>query len=267
MNTVGILGGMGPAAGADFVRLFVEACAKRQAENGDAVNDQAFPEHWLAQVPVPDRTLALEHSDCSSHQPLEPMLQALGRLGALGVRSVAIACNTAHAWHAQLQAGFPQIELLHIAHEVASYLRAQGAREVALMATEGTFRTGIYADALALQGIVCHVPSAAERSRITQGIFKGIKGNDFPLAESAFAEVALALSDRHTNAPIVMGCTEIPLGLKRLKSVGQLRLIDPARILADALAERAYAPERSLSDQLFTSPELSPGYLNESCSK
>ena len=33
---VGMLGGMGPAAGADFVRLFVEACGKRMQALGMA---------------------------------------------------------------------------------------------------------------------------------------------------------------------------------------------------------------------------------------
>ncbi|MFZ3117300.1 MAG: aspartate racemase, partial [Variovorax sp.] len=55
-QVVGILGGMGPAAGADFVRLFVDACAQHMRAVGEPVRDQAFPEHWLAQVPVPDRT-------------------------------------------------------------------------------------------------------------------------------------------------------------------------------------------------------------------
>ena len=53
---VGILGGMGPAAGADFVRLFVQACTDFMQQHGWAVCDQSFPTHWLAQVPVPDRT-------------------------------------------------------------------------------------------------------------------------------------------------------------------------------------------------------------------
>ena len=51
--TIGILGGMGPAAGAHFARLFVAACAHHIWRRGIAVTDQAFPEPWLAQVPVP----------------------------------------------------------------------------------------------------------------------------------------------------------------------------------------------------------------------
>lgn len=172
MHTVGILGGMGPAAGADFVRLFVQACAEHLRRAGLVVRDQSFPEHWLAQVPVPDRTQALHDASLGAHQPLDPMLQALGRLAALGARSVAIACNTAHAWHASLQERFPQIELLHMAQEVARTLHAQRIQAVSLMATEGTYRDGLYEKALAEFGIACHLPNVAQRERITRGILR-----------------------------------------------------------------------------------------------
>ena len=47
------MAGMGTAAGANFARFFVSASANHMRERGIAVSDQAFPEHWLAQVPVP----------------------------------------------------------------------------------------------------------------------------------------------------------------------------------------------------------------------
>jgi aspartate racemase len=237
MHTVGILGGMGPAAGADFVRLFVQACIAHLRDAGLPVRDQSFPEHWLAQVPVPDRSQALQDERNGAHQPLEPMLQAIGRLAALGARSVAIACNTAHAWHTHLQERFPQIELLHMAQEVALNLRAQGIPAVSLMATEGTYLTGLYNAALASQGIACHLPTAAQRERITRGIFEGVKAGNMTLAAHCFGEVALALPDQ----PIIMGCTEIPLGLQDFGAAQYLKLIDPAQVLAASLARRAYA--------------------------
>jgi aspartate racemase len=241
MNTVGILGGMGPAAGADFVRLFVQACAAHLRQSGQPVRDQGFPEHWLAQVPVPDRTQALQDTQPGAHQPLDPMLQALGRLAALGARSVAIACNTAHAWHASLQARFPQLELLHMADEVAALLQSQNVNAVSLMATEGTYRTGLYEAALRKQGIACHLPSAEQRDLITQGIFEGVKADRLALAAQCFGEVALDLARQHRDAPIIMGCTEIPLGLQGHAASQQLKLIDPAKVLAASLVARAYA--------------------------
>jgi aspartate racemase len=239
-QVVGILGGMGPAAGADFVRLFVDACAQRLRERGEAVRDQAFPEHWLAQVPVPDRSVALERA--GAHQPLEPMLQALGRLAALGSRAVAIACNTAHAWHTTLQQRFPQIEVLHVAREVAAHLAAQGETQVALMATRGTYRVRLYEQALADAGLICHLPCADERAMVMRGIYEGVKAGDMRLAERCFSGVALRLAQRHGPVAIVMGCTEIPLGLQAARAVAALKLVDPARVLAAALAQRAYAP-------------------------
>jgi aspartate racemase len=242
MHTVGILGGMGPAAGADFVRLFVQACADYQSLQGQPVRDQGFPEHWLAQVPVPDRSHALQDAQQGAHQPLEPMLQALGRLAALGARSVAIACNTAHAWHAQLQSRFPQLEVLHMAQEVAMHLAGRGVRQAALMATEGTYQTGLYERALQRAGVHCYTPTPAERARIMQGIYDGVKADNLPLAQQCFGEVASNLVQRHGAVTLVLGCTEIPLGLKGAPGLAHIHSLDPAQVLAEALARRAYAP-------------------------
>lgn len=235
---VGILGGMGPAAGADFVRLFVQACADRIQQCGQAVNDQAFPEHWLTQVPVPDRTQALSTTDDA---PLEVMSRALGRLETVGVCAVAITCNTAHAWHDALQARIPLIELLHMPREVVAYLRVLGVREVGLMATQGTYRTGLYEAALAQAGITCHLPHKSERETLMRGIYDGVKAGDMAYAQSCFVNVSQRLIGRHGDVPLIMGCTEIPLTLTSAPQAATWTLVNPAQVLAQALTSRAYA--------------------------
>lgn len=240
-QVVGILGGMGPAAGADFVRLFVAACARRMRELRLPVSDQGFPEHWLAQVPVPDRSHALGSPEPGGHQPLEPMLQAMGRLAALGARSVAIACNTAHAWHATLQDRFPQLEVLHVAREVARSLARAGVDEVGLLATSGTYRSGVYDDALAQAGVHCRTPDTAGQALLMRGIYEGVKAGDLPLARACFEDAARRLVDAHGVSALILGCTEIPLALVEVPGLPGLRLVDPAVALADALARRAYA--------------------------
>jgi aspartate racemase len=54
------------------------------------------------------------------------MLKALRQRSALGARSVAVACNTAHAWHEELQARCPDIELLRIVRETTRQLAIEG---------------------------------------------------------------------------------------------------------------------------------------------
>lgn len=243
-RVVGILGGMGPAAGADFVRLFVQACAELMQQRGQAVNDQAFPEHWLAQIPVPDRSQALGPDGERGDAPLEAMVRSLARLEAVGACAVAIACNTAHAWHSELQARFPRIELLHAAREVAANLKAMGVREAGLMATQGTYRTGLYESALAQAGIKCHLPPEADRETLMRGIYAGVKTGDMAIAAACFVEVAQRLRARHADIALIMGCTEIPLALESAPQAATWTLVNPAWVLARALADRAYAVGR-----------------------
>ncbi len=249
-HSVGILGGMGPAAGADFVRLFVEACTRYLQSHGEEVRDQAFPEHWLVQLPVPDRTNAIvgaaagttarTPSDGNAPDPAPHLLQGVGRLAALGVRSVAVACNTAHVWHAEMQSLFPQLPILHIAQETALHLEQQGVSEAILLATEGTYRTGLYDGALRERGITPLLPDAAGMALLMQGIYDGVKRGDLARARQCFGAVLGPLLAQHGDVPVVMGCTEIPLALPQAREALGAQLIDPACILAEALAHRAY---------------------------
>ncbi|MCW5256778.1 aspartate/glutamate racemase family protein [Verminephrobacter aporrectodeae subsp. tuberculatae] len=239
-QAVGILGGMGPAAGADFVRLFVQACTERMGLLGIPVHDQAYPEHWLAQVPIPDRTAALRDSRPGAHQPAEPMLQVTGRLAALGVRVLAIACNTAHAWHGLLQQRFPQLLVLHGVQEVVAELAVRKVRGVGLLATQGTYDAGLYQRALECCGIDCFVPAAHEREQLMQGIYDGVKAGNHALARERFEAVALALRQRCAVSTLIMGCTEIPLALSEHPRLEGLALLNPSAVLAAALARHAY---------------------------
>jgi aspartate racemase len=238
--SVGILGGMGPAAGADFTRLFVEACTERMRALGVAVIDQNFPEHWLAQLPVPDRTRALAATGPERDAPLDSMQSGLRRLASLGVSSVAIACNTAHAWHDALQASCPEVELLHMARETAAYLAEQGVHEAGLLATVGTYRTELYGRAFADAGVRCIEPDDAGKALLMRGIYEGVKAGDMVLASQCFGDAAASLARVHPQIAFVMACTEIPLALPGSEQVKGHLLLNPGAVLAAALARRAY---------------------------
>ena len=237
-RSVGILAGMGPAAGVDFVRMFVSACEDWMRAHDLPVCDQSYPEHWVSQLPVPDRSRALV--DATAPQPIEALTRGFILLEALGASAVAIPCNTAHAWYADLQQRVPQVELLHIARETAADLRSQGIDRIALLATRGTYRTGLYETALAAQGIHCILPAEAARERLMQGIYEGVKAGNMALAQDCFTSVARELCKTHGNITMLMACTEIPLALPHAPEAKAWQLIDPAKVLARALACRAY---------------------------
>ena len=61
------------------------------------------------------------------------------------------------------------------------------------------------------------------------------------LARECFTGVAEALAARHGLSTLILGCTEIPLALSVVPGMETLDLVDPAALLAQALAQRAYA--------------------------
>jgi aspartate racemase len=232
----GILGGMGPAAGAEFLCLFVEACTQRLHEFGHPITDRAYPEHWVAQLPFPDRTAAIQGASGATTQLLNQFIEATSRLAALGVTHVAIPCNTAHAWHALLAEHFPSLKFLHIAHEVARALSLAGHVHVGLLATQGTYQAGVYQKALATAGIVCCVPDEDGKRTLMRGIYDGVKAGNIELARASFADVAARLRQEHAIDALILGCTEIPLGFP--PGAGTAAVFDAGRILAAALAAR-----------------------------
>jgi aspartate racemase len=238
--SVGILAGMGPAAGVDFARLFLQACEAELRSRGRPIHDRAYPEHWLAQIPVADRSAALDNPQAP--QPLAELTRTLQQLATLGAQAVAIACNTAHAWHAELQARVPQLRLLHIAQEAVAALQQQGQSRAILLATQGSYRNGIYQQAFAARGMDCVLPDADEQQTLMQGIYQGVKAGRIDYAQQCFSQVGQSLQARHGALPLLMACTEIPLALPAAPAARDWQLVDASAILAAALARAAYGP-------------------------
>jgi aspartate racemase len=236
---VAILGGMGPAAGAEFTRLFVSACERWLRAHGRPVRDQAYPEHVLLQLPFADRTAALVAGETSELSAgLAGALEALCRMD---VAAVAMACNTVHAWHAELQARCPSLELLHVGQLVVDAVERLGLNRVGLLATQGTYAAGIYDGALRRSGHPCALPNADERDLLMQGIYDGVKAGNLPLARRLFAQAAASFCERESVRTLILGCTEIPLALRAADLHDpRLVLLDPGELLARALADRAY---------------------------
>ena len=87
-----------------------------------------------------------------------------------------------------------------------------------------------------------------------RGIYSSVKVGNISLAHTAFASVAEVLARRHGLHTLVLGCTEIPLALTSLYGMPGLVLIDPTKLLAEALAERAYAKGSGDLRQVFGYP-------------
>ena len=200
---IGVLGGMGPLATADFYAKLVRLTPARADQDHLRVIIDSNPK-------IPDRTAGLSGEGPDPTPALVDTARGLERAGA---DLIAIPCNSAHAYLPAIRRAVA-IPVLDIMHEVAAAVAslAPRPRSVGLLATPGTIRAGLYHRALAGYGIEIVDCSEEEEVDVLQTI-KAVKGGDLGQGVRLRARaVAAALIARGAEA-VVLGCTEIPLVL------------------------------------------------------
>ena len=195
---IGIIGGMGPAATADFLARLVAGVG--------AAGDSDHPRVFIDSNPhVPDRNAA---RDGRGPAP-GPVLAAMARgLVAQGAEVLAMPCNAAHGWAADIIAATPVRFVSMIDAAVAAAV-AQGAKRVGIMAVGATLDARLYQDRLAAAGIASTECDPA----VVQPLVTAIKAGDrSPAVRAALAAEAARLAAAGADA-VIAACTEIPLAL------------------------------------------------------
>ncbi|ATQ45009.1 aspartate/glutamate racemase family protein [Caulobacter mirabilis] len=200
---LGVLGGMGPLATADFYAKLIRLTLAR--------SDQEHLPTVIASLPqIPDRTAAIIGSGLS---PLPAMREALRVLEHAGVERVAIPCNTAHFWFDALQ-GATHLPLLHIVDAVAAALSARGLAPgdiVGLLATDGTLKAEIYQRRLHRFGYACATPTPHGQRSVMNAI-RRVKAGEPAAATAALRNAVAGLREKGCAA-VILACTELPLAL------------------------------------------------------
>jgi len=225
---VGILGGMGPLAGIDFAKKLTDAATAMHRPERD--QDQVPFVLWS--VPqIPDRVGPLLTGEGES--PLPEMARGVAALNELGVDVIAIACNTAHAWHADLAAG-SRAPIPNIAEVAVEAVRATpGVARVGIIGTEATLKIGMYQQRLDRAGLGCIAPSAEEIETLVKPTIAGVKQGRAREAAGSARAICGALAARGADV-VILACTELPIALDAAEERPGVALIDPADALARA---------------------------------
>jgi aspartate racemase len=223
---VGVLGGMGPSATADFM-------AKVVARTPAGTESDHLPMAVWSNPEIPDRTQALLGLGPS---PVPAMLDGVRRLVAVGASTIAIPCNTAHAFLDELRAK-TEAEFLNMIEATIATVRDvhPEARRVGILSTSGTRWAQLYARQCRGAGLLAIELSDADQARLVDPAIKAVKvGTGLDDAATRIGEAAALLADRGASV-VVAGCTEIPLVAHEAAAV--LPVVDSTECLAAAVVE------------------------------
>lgn len=196
--TLGVLGGMGPAAGSEFFRQFTARWPARR--------DQDHPRVVLLSEPsIPDRSAALTGG---GEDPTPQIRIALEELSAWGVDLLAVPCNTAFAFIEGIVGSLPVpvVNTVEVAVRAASRAYPEGAW---LMATEGCVSAGLFQRCAAWHEYPLFLPEA-DAQRQLQEIVRLTKAGSLDDACELFMRSAERLAGIR-RLPFVLGCTELSL--------------------------------------------------------
>lgn len=223
-HLVGILGGMGPAATADFyARLIQRTPATRDQEHLRVVI-------W-ADPTVPDRVGAVLNG---TSEPYPAMLAGALRLRDMGATIAAMPCNTAHVFLPRLveDTGLPFVDMVDAT--VATLTgSATVPRTVGLLGTRGVVHSRLYQARLAAAGITTVEPDEDAQRSIDAAVLAVKQGDPLAAHEHAVDAVRRVAADG--AQAVVLACTELPLALPEQARDGLPSLVDPTDELAIAV--------------------------------
>jgi len=224
---LGIIGGLGPLASADFYFKLTRMTA--------ALHDSEHVPAVILSVPqLPDRTEAI----LAGHdRPLAPLRAAVATLDALGVDCIAMPCNTAHHWYDRLVAN-ARAQIVHIGDAaVADIRRGLGRGRVANLATRGTLVSGFYRDRISAAGFEPCLPADAEFQERVDSAIALVKAGSVTEAVSE-TERALHLAQLAGADAALLGCTELSVVAASLHDTDGLIVVDSNAALARACLTR-----------------------------
>ncbi|MFC5496925.1 aspartate/glutamate racemase family protein [Caenimonas terrae] len=236
---IGVLGGMGPAATADFMHKLVLLTP--------ASCDQEHLPVMIANLPhIHDRSRAILGQGEDPWPQLEAGIELMNRIG-VGV--LVIPCNSSHHWFDRMSA-CSEAPVLHIASASVSAIAATPASKVAIFATRGVISSGFYQQALARRDIGFWVPGPTQEQEHIDSCIRLVKAGRLEEGGRSL-ELALRGAQSAGADTVILGCTELPLASQYVPAP-QLTLIDSSLELARAAV--AYGLERRWN----TAPWIAP---------
>jgi len=195
--TLGIIGGMGPMATAVFYEKIVNLT--------DASKDQDHIDTIIYSCPqIPDRTSFFLGK--STEDPYPKILELAKRLEEQGASAISIPCITAAFFEKALSRDI-SIPVYNGIKETAAKLASRGVTCAGIMATEGSIKNRLIANALIESGITPVEPDKEYQDIVTDIIYGDVKAGH-AVDPAKMYKVAEHLKSRGAQA-YILGCTEL----------------------------------------------------------
>ncbi len=218
-DVIGVLGGMGSFATLHFFEALLKAFpAAKEWDRPRILIDN--------RCTMPSRVLAILEGK-QYEQLVEELSDSVRSLLRAGATRIVLACNTSHCFLDDIYRMVPEARgrIVSIIDACCREIAEAGEREVSLIASEGTIRSGVFMNGLTPYGIALRTPEN-EQFLMQRELIEAVKQDQItPDVICKFVELVSSFS----NEALILGCTEFPV-LYSMVPPGEfdhLRIYDP----------------------------------------
>jgi len=224
---IGVIGGMGPLATADFVQKVISATS--------AEHDEQHVPMLISNDPrIPRRPAAILQG---AQSPLPRLMEIRDNLIHAGATALVMPCNTAHYWHADLMQGcrLPFPSIIELTCDQVTTKAADGGL-VGLVATEATLATGLFQTALERRGLSSLVPTDQIVREFMLPSIAYVKSGQLAKAAPLMQATVHHLLENNAKT-VILACTEAPIAMSGVPDFMDKHCVDSTDALARATVD------------------------------
>lgn len=243
-KVIGIVGGMGPAAGVALMNSILDHTIAVTDQEHLSTILMSFPKH------ITDRTAFLEGA--AGRNPAFSIAEVIRRLETAGAGIVGMACNTSYSPDIynvileELDRTGCQVKMLHMPMETCRFIRHNypAVRNVGVMTTNGAYKAQVYKQCLEREGYHAIVPPAGFQNDIIHNMIYdpvfGLKATNGRVTSIVWQllDEAMRFFRQMRAELIVLGCTEL-FSLHRGYKINEMPVVDSTAAFAAALIREA----------------------------
>ncbi len=221
---IGVLGGMGPLATADFFAKVISATPATADNDHVPLLIQSDPR-------IASRPAAIL---AGARSPLPELLAGRDRLIRAGAMALAMPCNTAHFWYQDLVKDC-RVPFLSIVDASVNELsqRADSGSTIGIIATRATLAAQIFDPALIRAGYSVMLPDEIVLAELVLPGIEFVKAGEALRGGQLIEQAVQCLVNNGAQA-VILACTETPLALDAIQSQLRAQCVDSTAALARA---------------------------------
>src|SRR6266550_8876952 len=228
MNTLGMIGGLGPESTLDYYQRIIALYRERMTEGH-------YPGFVIVNVDLRKGLDFMEANDLSGMANY--LLESIDKLARAGVDFGIISANTPHIVFDEVAPKSP-IPLISIVEATRAAAKTQNLKRLALFGTRYTMQANFYPNAFAREGIELLAPDSHDQDYIHDKYMNELVPGKF-LADTRVGLLAIVERMKTTSDidGVILAGTELPLILRDPLHNG-IPFLDTTKIHVEAAVAR-----------------------------